>query len=47
MELLYKPDAAQACARMAAWWEGAILDRPPIHLTAPKPNPQPRAARRR
>ncbi len=25
----------------AAWWEGAILDRPPIHLTAPKPNPQP------
>jgi hypothetical protein len=41
MELLYKPDAAQACARMAAWWEGAILDRATIHLTAPKPTPQP------
>lgn len=41
MDLLYKPDADLACARMAAWWEGAILDRPTIHLTAPKPNPCP------
>lgn len=41
MDLLYKPDADQSCARMAAWWEGAILDRPAIHLTAPKTDPRP------
>ena len=39
--LLYKPDASQACARMEAYWEKAILDRPPVLLTAPKPHPQP------
>ena len=41
LNLLYKPDASQACARMEAYWEKAILDRPPVLLTAPKPNPQP------
>jgi len=41
MELAYKPDAAQACARVEAWWHKAILDRPTVHLTAPKPNPLP------
>ena len=36
MELLYKPDAEQAIQRMHAFWEKAVLDRPPILLTAPK-----------
>lgn len=40
-DLEYKPDAAQALARMEAWWEGEILDRPTIQVTAPKPNPMP------
>ncbi len=41
LNLLYKPDASQASARMEAYWEKAILDRPAVLLTAPKPNPQP------
>lgn len=41
MELLHKPDAAQSMARMAAFWDKVVLDRPPILLTAPKPNPRP------
>jgi len=41
LDLTYKPDAADACARMEAWWHGAILDRPAIQVTAPKPNPKP------
>ena len=41
IDLAYKPDAAQSCARMEAWWEGQIIDRPAILLTAPKPNPRP------
>jgi hypothetical protein len=41
IELEYKPDAAKACERMDAWWEGAILDRATIQVTAPKPNPRP------
>jgi hypothetical protein len=40
LELLYKPDAAQACARMEAWWEKEIIDRPAILLTAPRANLQ-------
>jgi hypothetical protein len=40
-ELEYKPDAAQACERMSAWWEREILDRPPIQVCAPRPNPRP------
>lgn len=40
MELLYKADAEQSMARMAAFWDKAVLDRPPILLTAPKPNRQ-------
>ncbi|MCK6474418.1 MAG: hypothetical protein L6R28_22095 [Planctomycetes bacterium] len=32
----YKPDAEQACARMAAWWEGEILDRPAVQVRAPR-----------
>jgi len=35
MELEYKPDAAEAIARMDAWWHHAILDRPTIQVTAP------------
>lgn len=41
IELEYKPDAARACERMAAWWNGAIIDRPTIMLTAPKPERKP------
>jgi hypothetical protein len=41
LELEYKPDAQRALERMEAWWEGAILDRPCIQVTAPKPNPRP------
>ena len=41
LDLLYKPDADQAAARMEAYWHKAIIDRAPILLTAPKPNPQP------
>jgi len=37
----YKPDAAKACERMAAWWEKEILDRPTIQVCAPKPKPKP------
>ncbi len=37
LELEYKPDAARAMERMNAWWEGAVLDRPTIQVTAPKP----------
>lgn len=44
--LEYKLDAEQACARMAAWWEGEILDRPAIQVHAPRrkkvPEPQKR-----
>src|SRR5690242_19082145 len=38
INLEYKPDAAKSCERMAAWWQGSIVDRPAILLTAPKPN---------
>jgi hypothetical protein len=41
LELEYKPDAAKAIERMSAWWEGAILDRATIQVTAPKPNLRP------
>jgi hypothetical protein len=41
LHLQYKPDAEQAKQRMTAWWEKAIIDRPAILLTAPKPNPIP------
>ena len=41
IELEYKPDAAEACRRMEAWWEGEILDRATIQVTAPQPNPRP------
>jgi hypothetical protein len=41
LNLLYKPDASQACARMAAYWEKAIIDRPAVMLTAPKTDRRP------
>lgn len=41
LSLQYKPDAAQALRRVEAWWEGHVLDRPTIQVTAPKPNPRP------
>jgi len=41
VDLEYKPDAARACERMAAWWEKEILDRPTIQVCAPKPKPKP------
>ncbi len=36
-----KPDAEMAVKRMDAWWHGAVIDRPAIHVTAPKPAPLP------
>jgi len=30
MELLYKPDADEALQRLAAFWHGDLLDRPPV-----------------
>lgn len=36
LEFSGKPDAEAACGRMAAWWAGEILDRPPIQITAPR-----------
>jgi hypothetical protein len=44
-ELEYKPDAGEACARMEAWWEGAILDRPAIQVCAPRPGGRPLPAK--
>ena len=46
MELIYKPDCEEACNRIQAFWEGEILDRPLINITAPngqvrKPTPPP------
>jgi len=37
-DLAYKPDAADACARMEAWWNRAVLDRPAVQVCAPCPN---------
>lgn len=42
LDLEYKPDAAEACRRMAAWWEGEILDRPALQVCAPRAHPRPR-----
>ncbi|MCC6728275.1 MAG: hypothetical protein IT208_02950 [Chthonomonadales bacterium] len=39
--LEYKPDAARAFERIAAWWEKGILDRPTLQVTAPAANPRP------
>ncbi|HTL51637.1 MAG TPA: trimethylamine corrinoid protein 2 [Planctomycetota bacterium] len=36
LDLRTKPDAEAACRRMAAWWEGEILDRPVVQITAPR-----------
>ena len=46
MELACKPDWAQARKRMEAWWEGELLDRVCIRITAPikqdsRPQPPP------
>lgn len=45
LTLEHKPDADKVVERMAAWWEGEIIDRATILLTAPGPNPQPLPAR--
>ncbi len=45
LHLEYKPDTSQAIARMEAWWEGEILDRPTIQVTAPKADPRPYPAK--
>ncbi len=34
-ELELKADAPEAVERMEAWWQGAILDRPTVQITAP------------
>ena len=34
--MLYKPDWEQARARILAWWEGEIVDRPCLQVTAPR-----------
>ncbi|MHB0999683.1 MAG: hypothetical protein ACYC27_10605 [Armatimonadota bacterium] len=36
MELLYKPDFAEAQQRMKAFWAGEMIDRPVVSITAPK-----------
>ncbi|HSV75074.1 MAG TPA: hypothetical protein VLH79_15040 [Chthonomonadales bacterium] len=36
LELAHKPDAALALERMEAWWEGALLDRACVQVTAPR-----------
>lgn len=36
MELLYKEDWPQARERLLAWWQGEIVDRVAIRVTAPK-----------
>jgi hypothetical protein len=41
MHLDYHPDAEKACARMEAWWNKAVLDRPAIQVTAPRPHAKP------
>ena len=41
LHLEYRPDAAKVVERMAAWWEGEIIDRATILLAAPQPNVQP------
>ncbi len=41
LALEYKPDADKVVERMAAWWEGEIIDRATILLTAPRPDAQP------
>ena len=41
IELEHKPDASLVCQRMDAWWEGEIIDRATIQVTAPRPNPKP------
>jgi hypothetical protein len=34
-ELAFKPDFARTVERFAAWWQGAIIDRPPVTLWVP------------
>ena len=41
LTLAWKPDAARAVERMRAWWEGEILDRPTLQVTAPLPAARP------
>ena len=36
MELIYKEDWQEAQERMEAWWQGEILDRAVIQVTAPR-----------
>ena len=36
MEFAYKPDWAEARERILAWWEGELVDRVAIKVTAPK-----------
>jgi hypothetical protein len=45
LDLEYKADASAACDRMAAWWEGEILDRPTIQVSAPLPRRKTKPAR--
>ncbi len=37
--LLWKPDFAEAVERLEAWWDGRVLDRPPITLYVRARNP--------
>ena len=32
MELQYKPDIDEALGRFEAWWQGEIVDRPPVTI---------------
>jgi len=36
LSLSYKPDAAEAQARMRAYWQGELVDRPCVSIRAPK-----------
>ena len=39
--MLYKPDWEQARQRLVAWWEGEILDRAVIQVTARRDGVEP------
>jgi len=36
MDVVGKPDADQAAERLAAWWEGELVDRAVVQVTAPR-----------
>ena len=41
MEFLYKPDFDVSLQRYEAFWNRAIIDRPPVNISMPKPDAVP------